>query len=98
MYKYFKIALIDQRGNVGGGIRFSRQLLLNFSKYHKDIKLDYYGNPDSIKKERFDKLKLKNINIIKFQSLLLKEEGILSIKNSKDTNSMILIWNAVLWW
>ena len=53
MEKIYKIALIDQRGNAGGGVRFVKQLISNFSYYNKNIKIDYYGNSKIIKKNNF---------------------------------------------
>ena len=46
--KKYKIALIDQKGNIGGGLKFARQLLLNFNEFYPFIKIDFYANPSSI--------------------------------------------------
>ncbi len=81
--KNFKIAFVDQKGNIGGGQRFASQLLHNFSKYHNNVNIDYFGNPSVIRKFGFNKLKLRNVNIIEIESLKLREKGFMSIKNSE---------------
>ena len=82
MHNSYKVALIDQKENIGGGQRFTKQLLFNFAKYHKNIEIDYYGSPNSIKKISLDESTLNNVKIKKLKSLYLKENGIFKIKNS----------------
>ena len=81
--KNYKIALIDQKGNIGGGIKFAKQLLLNFNEFYPAIKIDFYVNPNSIKKLNLNKINLKNISIKELKSLKLREHGFFSLKNSE---------------
>lgn len=78
----FKIAIIDQRGNLGGGKRFSKQFFLNLTKYSEKSKIDFYINPLSFNDPIYKKFNHKNARILELNSLKLKEKGILSIKNS----------------
>ncbi len=78
----YKIAFVDQKGNIGGGSKFANQLISNFDKYHKNIKIDYYGNPNSIEKFKTNNKKFSNITIKELDSLKLREKGIFSLKNS----------------
>ncbi len=80
--KNFKIAFVDQKGNIGGGMKFSNQLMLNFIKYYKNIKIDYYMNPGSIEKFRIGQKNFNNLNIKELKSLKLAETGVFSLKNS----------------
>ena len=82
MIKPYKIAIIDQKGNAGGGIRFAKRLISNFSKYLSDIKIDYYGSPKFIRNSNMNYFNNKNIGINKLKSLTLREEGVLSVQNS----------------
>ena len=76
----FKIAFVDQKGNIGGGMKFSNQLILNFDKYYKNIKIDYYMNPSSIKKFRLGQKNFNNVNIKELKSLKLAETGFFHLK------------------
>ena len=78
----YKIAFVDQKGNIGGGSKFANQLILNFGKYYKNIDIDYFGNLNSIEKFKINKKKLTNINIKELDSLKLREKGIFSLKYS----------------
>lgn len=82
MHNSYKVAMVDQKGNVGGGARFSKQLLVNFAKFHKNLDIDYYGSPNSIKKINLAIPKLQNVKIKRLESLDLKENGIFKIPNS----------------
>ena len=78
----YKIAFIDQKGNIGGGSKFANQLLSNFEKYHQNIEIDYYGSLNSIEKFKISKKKLNNIRIKELGSLKLRDKGIFSLKYS----------------
>ena len=79
--KQYKIAVIDQKGNIGGGSKFTNKLIYNFDKYHSNVKIDLYSSPKAIESIQ-NKNKYKNVTFKKLQSLKLKEKGILSIENS----------------
>ena len=81
--KNYRIAFVDQKGNIGGGIKFAKQLLLNFNEFYPFIKIDFYVNPKSIKKLDLNKINLKNISIKELKSLKLREHGLFYLKNSE---------------
>ena len=67
-----KIAIIDHIGNFGGSSRVLRRLLPSFIKADKNIKIDFFGNSESIERENFSEFKkLKNIRIFELSSLKL---------------------------
>ena len=49
-----KIAVIDHVGNHGGGSRFVRKLLPALRRLEPGLRLSYFGNPDAIRRERFE--------------------------------------------
>lgn len=81
--KNYRIAFVDQKGNIGGGIKFAKQLLLNFNEFYPFIKIDFYVNPNSIKNLNLNQISLKNISIKELKSLKLREQGLFFLKNSE---------------
>ena len=65
MIKPYKIAIVDQDGNPGGGARFTNKIIENFPKESKNLKIDFFGNEDLIKKY----INKKNFNNINFYYL-----------------------------
>ena len=98
--KTYKFAFIDQKGNIGGGIKYAKQLLSNFNKFYKNVRIDYYASPNSIKFFQTERLNLENITIKELSSLKLNEKGIFSLKNSgkilKQVQEKFLIKNKYL--
>ena len=45
-----KIALFDQKNNVGGGERYTQKILSGFSKKSQYLEIDYLGFESQIKK------------------------------------------------
>ena len=78
----YKIAIVDQKGNFGGGMRFTKKLIYNLSYYHPDLVIDYYGSQIAINNSGINKINLNNVNINCLKSVTFSELGIFSIKNS----------------
>ncbi len=88
MIKPYKIAIVDQDGNPGGGARFTNKIIENFPKESKNLKIDFFGNEDLIKKY-INKKNFSNINFYYLKSLLLNKKGIFKIKQSKKIVSIL---------
>ena len=83
-----KIALFDQKNNVGGGERYTQKILSGFNKKSQDLDIDYFGFESQIKKNKFVS-KFSRINFINLKSLELREKGILKIyKSNKIISSL----------
>jgi glycosyltransferase involved in cell wall biosynthesis len=82
MKKIYNVAIVDQKSNSGGGMRFARKLITSFSYYHQDLKIDYYGSKKSINNSDLNNINLNNVKINYLESLTFSELGIFSIKNS----------------
>ena len=83
-----KIALFDQKNNVGGGERYTQKILSGFSKKSQYLEIDYLGFESQIKKNRFVS-KFSKINFLNLKSLELREKGILKIYKSNKIISTL---------
>jgi len=88
MKKTYKIALFDQKSNVGGGERYTKKLLENFSNEDHNLKIDYFGYSKTINKNKYKFLN-KDINFYSLKSLELRTSGILNINKSNKLISFI---------
>jgi len=75
-----RIAVYDTVGNPGGGSRFLESLLLAFKERRPGLRITYFGNPASIRREgHYDLLAARGISMESVPSLRLASEGILGI-------------------
>ena len=59
-----KIAIVDHIGNYGGSSRVLRRLIPSLLKCDKEIVIHLFGNPKSLKREKFQEFKSQRIRII----------------------------------
>lgn len=75
-----RIAVYDMVGNPGGGSRFLESLLLAIQERRPGLRITYFGNPASIRREgHYDLLAARGISMESLTSVRLASEGMLGI-------------------
>ena len=85
-----KLAVIDHVGNFGGGSRVVRALLPALKNLRKELNITYFGNRESIVREGLrEEFSPLGVKIKKLSSVVLANEGMLGIKESRKIFSML---------
>ncbi len=85
-----KIAVIDHIGNPGGGSRVLRALLPAMKRARPELKITFFGNPHSIKRESLDLLEKSNggFKIRSLSSTRLAGRDLFNIRGSRHVISL----------